>query len=89
MFVVLVYDASVERVQKFLRICRKYLIHVQRSVFEGELTEAQLRALKNDLMVVLNPQTDSVVIYTFRTKKYYKRVVLGVAKPSSEEFNLI
>ena len=89
MFVILVYDASVERVQKFLRICRKYLIHVQRSVFEGELTEAELRALRGELSRIMNKEKDSVVIYTFRTKKYYKRTVMGQEKPSADNFNFI
>jgi len=89
MFVILVYDASVERVQKFLKICRKYLIHVQRSVFEGELTEAELRALKGELSRIMNEEEDSVVIYTFRTKKYYKRIVMGQEKPSADNFNFI
>ena len=35
MFVVLVYDVKQERVGKVLKICRKYLTHVQNSVFEG------------------------------------------------------
>ncbi|WP_457678424.1 CRISPR-associated endonuclease Cas2 [Thermovibrio sp.] len=89
MFVIVVYDASVERVQKFLKICRKYLVHVQRSVFEGELSEAQLRALQTELKEVMDEKEDSVIIYTFRTRKYYKRVVMGQDKPSSDNFNFI
>jgi len=88
MFVILVYDASVERVQKFLKVCRKYLVHVQRSVFEGELTEAELRALRGELSQILKEE-DSVVIYTFRTKKYYERIVMGQEKPSADNFNFI
>lgn len=89
MFVILVYDASVERVQKFLKICRKYLVHVQRSVFEGELTEAELRALKGELAEIMDEEEDSVVIYTFRTRKYYKRIVMGQQRPSADDFNYI
>ena len=86
MFVILVYDAGEKRVQKFLKTCRKYLVHVQRSVFEGEMTEAQLRYLINELENIMDENEDSVVIYKFRTKKYYERETLGVEKPSSEEF---
>ncbi len=89
MFVILVYDASAKRVQKFLKICRKYLVHVQRSVFEGEITEAQLRVLKDELSRIMDENEDSVVIYTFRTKKYYKRLIMGQDKPSSDNFNFI
>jgi CRISPR-associated protein Cas2 len=86
MFVILVYDANEKRVQKFLKVCRKYLVHVQRSVFEGELTEAQLRYLMHELKTVMDEKEDSVVIYKFRTKKYYERVSLGVEKPSSDDY---
>ena len=85
MFVILVYDANERRVQKFLKICRRYLIHVQNSVFEGELTEAQLQQLISELRSVLNKSEDSVLIYKFRVKKYYERVSLGLEKPSSDD----
>lgn len=86
MFVIVVYDAGEKRVQRFLKICRKYLVHVQRSVFEGELTEAQLRLLKDEIMEIMNPEEDSLVIYKFRTKKYYERETIGIEKPTSEDF---
>ncbi|WP_239311288.1 CRISPR-associated endonuclease Cas2, partial [Frankia sp. Cj3] len=45
MFVVLVYDTAAERNPVVLKTCRKYLHWTQRSVFEGELSAAQYRAL--------------------------------------------
>ena len=33
-----------KRVAKALKICRKYLTHVQNSVFEGEVTQANYEA---------------------------------------------
>ena len=86
MFVILVYDAGEKRVQKFLKICRKYLVHVQNSVFEGELTEATLRMLIEELKTIMNDEEDSVLIYKFRTKKYYERISMGIEKPSYESF---
>ena len=47
MFVILVYDVKAKRNNKILKTCRKYLRHVQKSVFEGNLTEAKLKRLKN------------------------------------------
>ncbi|WP_456455040.1 CRISPR-associated endonuclease Cas2 [Thermovibrio sp.] len=88
MFVILVYDAGEKRVQKFLKVCRKYLVHVQNSVFEGEITESQLRYLKSELESIMNREEDSVIIYKFRTRKYYERQTLGVSKPSSDDFIL-
>ena len=52
MYVVLVYDVSVERVAKVLQVGRKYLTWVQNSVLEGELTPAQFARLKAELKKV-------------------------------------
>ena len=80
MFVILVYDAGERRVQKFHRICRRYLTWVQLSVFEGELTGAQLERLLTELMAVMEPEEDSVIVYGFRTRRYFVRQVLGREK---------
>ena len=55
MFVILVYDVKTKRNNKILKTCRKYLRHVQKSVFEGNLTEAKLKRLKNELKKMLKP----------------------------------
>ena len=86
MFVILVYDVKEERVQKALKICRKYLTWVQNSVFEGEITEAKLQILKDELKKILDENYDSVIIYKFRTKQYYERETIGIKKPSHEDF---
>ncbi|MCS7284569.1 MAG: CRISPR-associated endonuclease Cas2 [Hydrogenobacter thermophilus] len=86
MFIILVYDVKEERVAKALKICRKYLTWVQNSVFEGEITEAKLRMLKDELKGVMDETYDSVIIYKFRTKQYYERETLGIEKPSHEDF---
>ena len=39
---ILSYDIGGKRMRKALAICRKYLLHVHKSVFEGNLTGAEL-----------------------------------------------
>jgi len=85
MFVILVYDAGEKRVQKFHKVCRRYLTWVQLSVFEGELTLAQLERLKAELYEIMKPEEDSVIVYAFRTKKYFAREVMGRKKGDPEE----
>ena len=51
MYVILVYDICVDNVgkknlPKVYKTCKKYLIHIQNSVFEGEITEANLIKLR-------------------------------------------
>ena len=85
MFVILVYDINEERVAKALKICRKYLHWVQKSVFEGEITPAKLEKLKGELkQKVLKGEEDSVVIYILRTTAYTKREIIGGKKGGRE-----
>lgn len=49
---------------KVMKTCRKYLVHVQYSVFEGNLTEGQLVCLKNELLGIINEDNDFVIVYS-------------------------
>jgi len=80
MFVILFYDFGEKRVGKALKICRKYLIWVQNSVFEGEITQANLKKLKYELSSIMDKEEDSLIIYTFANMKYSTREVIGVEK---------
>ena len=78
MFVIVVYDVNAKRTNKALKICRKYLDHVQKSVFEGTITESKLKYLKNELAQVIVKDEDSVMIYKFETLKYTSKEVIGL-----------
>ncbi len=84
MFVILVYDVGQKRVAKALKTCRKYLYWVQNSVFEGDITEANLTKLKIELLNVIDTEKDSVVIYKFRSTKYSAIETLGIKKGGEE-----
>ena len=85
MFVILFYDVDKKRVQKMLKTCRKYLVWQQNSVFEGEITKANLEKLKHFINKIICDE-DSVVIYKLRTTKYSERVVLGEDKKEDTNF---
>lgn len=71
-----------------LKKCRKYLVWVQNSVFEGEITEANYEKMINELKKIINKDdNDSIVVYKFRTKRYTKREVYGADK--KEDFTFI
>ena len=46
MYLIVVYDVGEERVGKVCKFMRRYLPRVQNSVFEGELPESKLEAMK-------------------------------------------
>lgn len=83
MFVILAYDIHQKRVRKALKVCRKYLTHVQKSVFEGVITEAGLKRLKNELVQLVVPEEDSVCIYRMETVKYMVKEQLGIVQEKS------
>lgn len=63
MFVILGYDVGEKRVAKMRRIAEKYLIPIQNSLFQGNLTENQLRRLQREIAFLVDPETDRVVFY--------------------------
>ena len=63
MFVLMFYDVGEKRVNKVLKVARKYLTWIQNSVLEGELPPASLEALKIDVSKVIDDEYDSVLFY--------------------------
>ena len=86
MYIILVYDIGEERVTRILKICRKYLTWVQNSVFEGEITEANLVKLKTELKKNMKKEDDSIIIYGLRTTLYSFRETMGKEKGGEEIF---
>ncbi|RLG30184.1 CRISPR-associated endonuclease Cas2 [Methanosarcinales archaeon] len=80
MYLIMVYDIKEERVNKVLKIARKYLNWVQNSVLEGEISDAGLEKLKMELKAVINPDEDSIVFYLMRTTRYTSREIMGIEK---------
>lgn len=87
MYALIVYDVAVERVAKVHKCLKRYLHWRQNSVFEGELTDAQIERVKSDLKTIVNEQTDSVLIYLARDERWLKREYLG--KETTTTDNLI
>lgn len=75
----LTYDiANPKRLQTVAKICEKYLIRVQKSVFEGDLTPAEIHALTHDLTDTIDPLTDAVAIYIIPTAVAKKKQLMGI-----------
>lgn len=64
---ILTYDVKVKRVGKVRKAVKQYLRPVQRSVFEGFLSEGKLKKLKNAVLNVIDTEEDAVRIYTFQS----------------------
>lgn len=82
MYVVLVYNVSQEengarRWSRIFKICKKYLTHIQNSVFEGELSKAQLAQLQKELNEYIDKELDSVIIFKSRQGKWLDKEFWG------------
>lgn len=77
MFVILVYDVEAKRDGKVLKTVRKYLNAVQRSVFQGNLTESKLKRLKNELRNIVDVDQDYIRIYEFSSTQFSAVEELG------------
>lgn len=72
MYIICTYDVNEKTCIKVMKILRKYLFHVQNSVFEGTLTPKQFKNLKEELSSVTNKE-DSVQFYIcYNEKQIYK-----------------
>lgn len=85
MYVVVVYDTAVQRNPKILRTCRLYLHHVQRSVFEGSLSPAQLQRFQAAVHQVIDTGYDSVLVYTFPPGATPQRHEWGIVQPAPND----
>ena len=86
MYVIAVYDCGEKRVVKMLKLCRRYLIWIQNSVFEGELTPVQLLELKIEAKKILDKNEDSFIIFSHRHPKWLDKEIIGKEKNSTDNF---
>lgn len=84
MYVILVYDINLEEkegqkiLRKVFKICKKYLVHIQNSVFEGELLESQAIKLKAELDTYIRQDKDSVILFKSRSQRWLEKEFLGM-----------
>ena len=84
MYVILVYDINLENkegpkvLRNVFKICKKYLVHIQNSVFEGELLESQAIKLKAELDEYIRENQDSVILFKSRNQRWMEKEFLGM-----------
>lgn len=81
MYMVCVYDVDEKRCVKVMKVLRKYLFHIQKSVFEGSLTQKSYKDLLCDLRKV-SIETDSILFYiSYNEKQMYKESLYSTCEP--------
>jgi len=86
MYVILVYDINLEEkegkrvLRNVFKTCKKYLVHIQNSVFEGELLESQMLKLKAELNQYIRDDKDSVIVFKSRSQRWLDKEFLGMVE---------
>ena len=83
MYVIVVYDVDVKRVAKVHRFLRTHLHWRQNSVFEGELSRAQLYEIKRTLEGLIG-DGDSVLIYELPGENFTLHIIGTDKNPAGE-----
>lgn len=79
-YVIIVYDVAVERVDKVRKFLKQYLNWIQNSVFEGEVTEGDLTKIRMRLKKIIDENQDSILIFAVSSRKWLKKEVIGIEK---------
>ncbi len=91
MYVILVYDIVTDDtgkkiLPKVFKICKKYLTHIQNSVFEGNINLANIEMLKCELKQYIRKDMDSVILFTSRDEKWLSKDFIGVEDDKTSRF---
>lgn len=91
MYVILVYDIKSDDkgtkvLGKTFKLCKKYLTHIQNSVFEGELSESQLMKLKVELQAIIREDRDSLIVFKSRNERWIPKEMWGVQEDKMSNF---
>lgn len=91
MYVILVYDIVTDDtgkkiLPKVFKICKKYLTHIQNSVFEGNINLANIEMLKCELKQYIRKDIDSVILFTSRDEKWLSKEFIGVEDDKTSRF---
>lgn len=91
MYVILVYDIITDAQGKknlphVFKICKKYLVHIQNSVFEGNTSLPKISAMKEELKPYIRKDKDSVILFTARDERWLKKEFIGIEDNKMSRF---
>ena len=91
MYIILVYDIKSDEggarvLNKTFKTCKKYLSHIQNSVFEGELTEAQIVKLRYELDKIVRKDRDSIILFKSRNERWLTKDFWGTQEDKASNF---
>jgi len=92
MYVIAMYDINTEtkagrrRLRQIFKLMKKYLIRIQNSVFEGEITKAKFEEMKLKVIDLIDSKIDSVIFFKSRDIKWMDKDICGFEKDDTDNF---
>ena len=91
MYVILVYDICKDgngqkRWNRVFKLCKQNLVHIQKSVFEGEITPVLLKKLNIELGKFIRKDKDSLIIFKSRQEKWLEKEFWGIEDDKTSNF---
>ena len=92
MYVIAMYDINTEtkagrrRLRQIFKLMKKYLIRIQNSVFEGEITKAKFEEMKLKVKGLIDSTIDSVIFFKSRDIKWMDKDICGFEKDDTDNF---
>ena len=87
-YVILVYDIGEKRVGKVHKICKKYLVPFQKSVFRGEITPSNILKLRGELQKVIDKKVDFIALFKMTGDYVFDEEIIGVRLHNQESMLL-
>lgn len=78
--------AGKKRLVKMMKTCRKYLTHVQKSVFEGDITEGKVAMLRKEIELTVDKENDFVIIYSLPDGNKLNRDIITNTPDPTDNF---
>lgn len=91
LYVIIVYDILSDEKGAYasrnvFKACKKYLTHIQKSVFEGNLTELNYMKLKVELDKFIRKDKDSLLVFKSRNERWLEKEYLGLVDDKTSNF---
>jgi CRISPR-associated protein Cas2 len=80
------YDVNEKRVYKVFKICKKYLVHYQKSVFRGAITPSKLISLRHELKEMIDEDEDFICIIKLMSGNVFEEETLGNNQSAEDLF---
>jgi CRISPR-associated protein Cas2 len=69
-----------------MKTCRKYLTHVQKSVFEGDITDGQGVLLRREIEAIVDADRDFVIFYSMQDGSRLNRDIITATRDPTDNF---